>query len=90
MSGGSFNYAYSRVQDFADELEYKIDHAGEVRSSYGGWTDTEPDYGEETHAMLRKIVEQARKFAEVMRAVEWMYSGDSGPEYVRAALEKMK
>jgi hypothetical protein len=92
MSGGSFNYAYSRVQTFADDLEHKLDIAGQVIPGYSfrDYVEREPEHDEETNRRLRYIVDKARKFAEVMRAVEWLYSSDSGPDYVREALEKMK
>jgi len=35
MSGGSFNYAYNRVESFAEELQARIDANGK-----------EDDYGE--------------------------------------------
>ncbi len=91
MSGGSFNYAYSRVQQFADDLEHKLDIAGQpVRGWVSGDEYTAVQWDDETNRRLHYIVDQARKFAEVMRAVEWLYSSDSGPEYVKKALEAMK
>jgi hypothetical protein len=94
MSGGSFNYAYSRVQTFADDLEHKLDVAGTAIPHYSGSgyerTEYEPDFDDVTNARLRYIVDQARKFAEVMRAVEWLYSSDSGPEYVKEAMDAFK
>ena len=92
MSGGSFNYAYSRVQTFADDLEHKLEIAGTITRdrSFSGYEDREPEWDGETNVMLRQIVSDARKFAEVMRAVEWLYSGDSGPKYVKKSLEAFK
>jgi hypothetical protein len=88
MSGGSFNFAYIRVQNFADELEQMLDDSGKERAQYSGWIDYHPTFPPDEQETLRPIVAQARKFAEVMRAVEWLVSADSGLEYVREAIAK--
>jgi len=73
MSGGSFDYAYSRVLHFAEELRAKIANNGK-----------ENDYGEkcefsaQTIARLQSIVEDAERTAKLMKAAEWLYSGDTG------------
>lgn len=83
MSGGSFNYAYQKVYDFADELRNKIDENskpdsyGEVRYGYDG----------QTIFRLRQIEEMARKTAALMKEAEWLYSGDTGPETFAARLD---
>ena len=98
MSGGSFNYAYSRVREFADDLRDLVNEAGKVSphdqqfialNNHPPEWYAAPDYGSEVNTLLRQIVDHADKFAEVMRAVEWLYSGDSGPEYVQEAWSKM-
>jgi hypothetical protein len=90
MSGGSFNYAYMRVRDFADDLEQMLEDSGKERAQHSGYIDYYPEFPPDEQATLRPIVDQARKFAEVMHAVEWMVSGDSGMEYVKEALAKME
>jgi hypothetical protein len=89
MSGGSFNYAYMRVRDFADELDQMLEDSGKERAQHNGWIDYHPEFAPDEQATLRPIIDQARKFAEVMRAVEWMVSGDSGMYCVKEALAKM-
>jgi hypothetical protein len=88
MSGGSFNYAYIRVLNFAGELEQMLQDSGKERARHNGWIDYHPEFAPEEIATLRPIIDQARKLAEVMRAVEWMVSGDSGLEDVREAVNK--
>lgn len=74
MSGGSFDYAYSRVEGFAGELADKLAR-NDVEED--GWK-----YGFEpaTVAKLREIEALARKAAALMKEAEWLYSGDTGDE----------
>lgn len=75
MSGGAFDYAYRRVEDFAEELRAKIANNGK-----------ENDYGEkcvfspQTIALLQSIAEDAERTAKLMKAAEWLYSGDTGED----------
>lgn len=75
MSGGSFGHAYIHVRSFAEALDDKMQ-------------DEPPE--PEIDAALRAVSAQAAKFAEVMRAVEWYYSCDIGPETLLERLEKHK
>lgn len=76
MSGGSFDYAYSRVQDFADELGAKLDNWNK-KTEYG---DALYEFEPATLAKLREIERQARHVAALMKEAEWLYSGDTGDE----------
>lgn len=72
MSGGSFDYAFGHVETFADALEKKLD-------------TTNPDHWEhgfkpEVVAEMRRIIIEARQFACVMHAAEWLWSGDDGED----------
>lgn len=71
MSGGSFDYAYVHVETFADLLTMKLD-GNEQDAEYG----PAAGFGHETVSALRGIEAQARALAQVMRDVEWLYSGD--------------
>ena len=81
MSGGSFDYAYSRVLQFAEDLRAKIADNGK-----------ENDYGEkcefsaQTIARLQSIVEDAERTAKLMKAAEWLYSGDTGEDDLSASV----
>lgn len=63
MSGGSFDYAYNKVNYFVDELDDKLN-------------DPDEEFSPEVMAKLREIKGIAATTAELMRAVEWLYSGD--------------
>ena len=58
---GSFDYAYARAWQFADELAERLD-AG-------------VDYSPETVAVLRQIVDVARHAGSLMREAEWLFTG---------------
>jgi hypothetical protein len=86
MSGGSFGYAYSHVQEFADDLENKLKVAAEA----------EPDAEEapvafepETTAKLQHIAKLARHVGALMKEVDWLYSGDNGEESFARNLQKL-
>jgi len=86
MSGGSFDYAYSRVLHFAEELRAKIANNGK-----------ENDYGEkcefsaQTIARLQSIVEDAEeRTAKLMKAAEWLYSGDTGENGFAASVTDVR
>jgi hypothetical protein len=79
MSGGSFNYAYSHAEEFADKLERKLRDSAEapVRpGDEGGPMTFEPA----VTARLHHIALQVRQASALMKEVEWLYSGDSGDE----------
>jgi hypothetical protein len=78
MSGGHFlgnSYIYYRVEQFADELENEIqnnnhpDEYGYVR-----------DFNKETIDYLQSQIPHLRKMAEIMRAMDYLYSGDHGED----------
>jgi tRNA G26 N,N-dimethylase Trm1 len=70
MSGGSFDYAFSHIENFADALERKLDPEAD------GYYDHE--FSPEVIAEMRRVITEARKFGHVMHAVEWLWSGDTG------------
>lgn len=75
MSGGSFDYAYGRVETFADSLAEKLKHNDEA-DEYGCIYGFRP----ETVARLREVEFFARTAASLMHDVEWLYSGDVGED----------
>jgi len=66
MSGGAFDYAYSRTAQFADDLELRLGDAAQ--------------YGPDVVAKLTQLVIDARAMSEQMRAAEWLFSCDIGEE----------
>ena len=76
MSGGSFDYAYSRTDMFADELGLKIDQVDEVNE----WGEKPYKFEPSTLAKLKEIEKLARYTAQLMKEAEWLYSGDTGDD----------
>lgn len=78
MSGGHFNhnsYIYYRVHEFADELENEI--LNNKRTDEWGYA---PDYSQETLDVLREQVPLINKVARLMKAIDYLYSGDYGED----------
>jgi hypothetical protein len=78
MSGGKFNdngYVYYKVQQFADELQNLIDN-NTVPDEYGYY----PEYNEEVIHALREQVPQINRIARIMKAIDYLYSGDHGED----------
>lgn len=69
MSGGSFNPVWIRASQFAEGLRELLDHPAK-----------EEVFKPKTIAKLREIVEQVRVAGQLMREVEYLYSGDTGDE----------
>ena len=61
MSDGSFDYAYARAWQFADELAERL--------------DARTEYSQRTVTMLRQIVDVARRAGSLMREAEWLFTG---------------
>ncbi len=95
MSGGSFDHAYGRVEEFADSLERKLRAAAEPAPA-GPREDGEDHERPEAFipavtARLQHVERMARHLSALMKEVEWLYSGDNGEEsFLRnyAELEK--
>jgi hypothetical protein len=73
MSGGSYNYAFRHVEDFADEVEQKANRANREDQ----WGDTHPRWDTPSR---RAFVAHLRLVATAMRAIEWEDSGDGADE----------
>ena len=77
MSGGHFgDYDYFKVYQFADELEVDIDNNGKP-DEYGWKSNHDPEVIDCLQAQLPKL----RKMAEIMRHIDYLYSGDHGDDY---------
>ena len=78
MSGGHFTdcgYDYYKVAQFADELEEEIQN-NNVEQDFG-YT---PNYSPEVIEYLKEQVPKMRKMAEIMRHIDYLYSGDHGDD----------
>ena len=84
MSGGHFNdcgYDYYKVEQFADELEVEILNNGKDPEDCGHYGEKwypnhDPDVIDYLEAQLPKL----RKMAEIMRHIDYLYSGDIGDD----------
>lgn len=79
ISGGHFNdcgYEYYKVSQFADELEQEIANNFIKDEEYG----YAYEYPEEVIEYLQSQLPQMRKVAEIMRHIDYLYSGDHGED----------
>jgi hypothetical protein len=79
MSGGHFGncgYDYHKVAQFADELEQDILNNGR-NCDDGEWY---PDHEPEVIEYLKEQLPKMRKMAEIMRHIDYLYSGDHGDD----------
>ena len=82
MSGGHFGncgYDYYKVGQFADELEVEISHNGKAGTD-GDHSNWYPNYSDECIEYLKEQLPKMRKMAEIMRHIDYLYSGDHGDE----------
>lgn len=83
MSGGHFgNYDYYKVYQFADELEHKV-RTNFEKDDYG----YSYEYPFDVCECLLEQVTKMRKVSEIMRACDYLYSGDYGTD---SFMEKIK
>ena len=78
MSGGHFGdcgYDYYKVAQFADELEVEIQDK-DKKDEYGCCYNFSPEVIEYLLEQLPKM----RKMAEIMRHIDYLYSGDHGDD----------
>ena len=76
MSGGHFgDYDYYKVSQFADELEEEIWN-NDKENEYG----CKPNHDPEVLEYLKAQIPKMRKMAEIMRHIDYLYSGDHGDD----------
>lgn len=85
MSGGTLHpeYCYYMVSQFADELENKIEN-NHRKDEYGYC----PGYSEEVLSYLREQITILRKMSQVMRDIDYLYSGDHGEDSFMERVKK--
>lgn len=89
MSGGHFvesGYPYYRVMQFADELQNEVDNndAPDAETGYC------PRFSPETLAVLRAEIPGLRRLAEVMRVIDYLYSGDHDEDSFARAMQRIE
>ncbi len=85
MSGGSFDYAYARMHEFAEELRDKLAEQGQVVDGWKVFT-WEPAVA----AKLAEIAALVDHVAKLAREAEWLYSGDTGEETFMQRVSKIE
>lgn len=77
MSGGTFDYAYSRAEVFAEQLEQAL---REAAAAQPGDEEGPLTFEPAVTAHLHRIALQVRQASALMKEVEWLFSGDNGEE----------
>ena len=75
MSGGSFDYRYFQIQQFAEDLQNKIDE-NDTKNEYG----SSNSFNEKTLCLLKQAQRLIEHAGNIAKEVEWLYSGDIGEE----------
>lgn len=86
MSGGHFDYAYFRTQQFSEDLKYELDNAGKM-NEHEHITEI---YSPEVVEKLEQVRVLSEKTAKYMKAVEWLYSGDYSEESFMEEFERIE
>jgi hypothetical protein len=82
MSGGHFGncgYDYYKVSQFADELEQEIATNG-LKCEDKYMENFYPNHEPEVIEYLKEQLPKMRKMAEIMRHIDYLYSGDHGDD----------
>ena len=80
MSGGHFgDYDYYKVSQFADELENDIQTNG-LKCEDKYMENFYPNHPPEVIEYLKEQLPKMRKMAEIMRHIDYLYSGDHGDD----------
>ena len=80
MSGGHYDYAYYKVADFAESCTLP-------QNRWDSETQKEIKVPIDNLKLRKKLAKHLKKVAEIMRAVEWCDSGDTGEDTLKVELE---
>lgn len=86
MSGGNFDYVQYRIEEAARELDKLI-----VRQAPGSAEHdctVEHDYNPEVIELFNETSHNLFRTAEMLQRVDWLVSGDDGPESFLERWEK--
>ena len=81
MSGGSFDYAFMKAQDFVRELHCRLTSEQE---------DSQQFYDERILPILQESLIIIQQASDIMHAIEWLYSDDYGEETFIAEMEEIR
>ena len=82
MSGGHFGdcgYDYYKVAQFADEMEVEIANNGKQGNTDDGYS-WYPNHDPDVIDVLQEQIPKLRKMAEIMKHIDYLYSGDIGDD----------
>jgi hypothetical protein len=86
MSGGSFNYAYTKVDQFVEKLDSKLNRI-DYKDQYG----SKPyEFDPKTLEKIKEIRDLADYTAKLMKEVEWLYSGDTSDDTFAERVEAIE
>ena len=88
MSGGHFNdneYIYHQVSQFAYELEVEIQNNN--KPDEDGYAK---DYAPEVIEYLEEQVHFIHKMADIMRHIDFLYSGDHGEDSFMSRVQEVE
>lgn len=94
MSGGHFGdcgYDYYKVAQFADELEQEILNNGKGKyedRTYG--QEWYPNHEPQVIEYLKQQLPKMRKMVEIMRHIDYLYSGDHGDDTFMKRVEEVE
>jgi len=77
MSGGSFDYAYWKIEEFSRELRNRLNGTGQDEDGCG---EPKQEWPEPVKNTLLEIADLSEKLSKLAKEVEWLYAGDTGPE----------
>jgi len=77
MSGGAFDYKYAEILNFLDKLSSAL----KVKDD---------NVSEKTLGEIKKMIKPIKLAAELMKEIEWLYSGDNSEETFLKNLTNIK
>jgi len=99
MSGGSYDYFYSRAPGQLDDIATTLISMSERCADTGAWGREGADAADlakvSSHLVMlslkaRALAVEMREAEQILHDVEWWRSGDSGPDEVVKSYLKMK
>ena len=79
MSGGHFNYGQYRIEDIARDIDELIDSNDDESLNEYGQTRGH-GYSPEIIEKFKEAAFNLRRSAQMAQRVDWLVSGDDGPE----------
>ena len=75
MSGGSWDYSYSKVSEMAEDLR-----EGRESGSVGCFYHPNGEDASSQHPLKLRLADHLDQLSEILKAIEWSHSGDRAPD----------